>query len=190
MNILEEIISCLQGVCKQKQRVHSSKKLLSLNNLFSSEYVYLPVRGMGRLNWQIFVLCFETVVWKAVWKRSIIVMVSRVIIPSVVCVNAAFFQGCIKKGRSGCFATRACGERLRKMSLLPKAPRHPGCVCPACRAGPTHPPPSLQAPRVEAAEHRLPWGHYGPWVPRQSCVCFSWCWMWPLFYQKGISIVF
>lgn len=147
MNILEEIISCLQGVCKQKQRVHSSKKLLSLNNLLSSESVYLPVRGMGRLNSQMFVLCFETVVWKAAWKWSMTFIVSRVIIPSVVCVNAAFFQGCIKKRCNGCFATRTCGGGPRKTSLLPKTPRHPGCVSPACRAGPTHPSPSLQAPR-------------------------------------------
>lgn len=62
MNILEEIISCLQGVCKQEQRVQSSKKFLGLNNLFSSERVYLAVRGMGKFNWQMLVLCFETVV--------------------------------------------------------------------------------------------------------------------------------
>lgn len=65
-----------------------------------------------------------------------------ILIPSVVCVNAAFFQGCVKKGCMGCSATRACGGAPRKTSSLPKAPRHPGCVHPACRAGPTHPPPS------------------------------------------------
>lgn len=35
-----------------------------------------------------FVFCFEAVVWK----RSVIVMVSRVVIPAVVCVSAAFFR--------------------------------------------------------------------------------------------------
>lgn len=50
----------------------------------------------------------------------------------------------------GCSARHACGGAPQKTSSLPKALRHPGCVHPACRAGPTHPPPVCRHPGLEA----------------------------------------
>lgn len=182
MNILEGIISCLQGVCKQEQRVHSSKKLLSLNNLFSSERVYLAVRGMGKFNWQMFVLCFETVVWK-----GSVLVVSRVIIPSVVCVNAAFFSGLCKEGMQWLFCTMCMWRRSYRRCLHFRG--HPGCVCPACRASPTHL-HSLQAPRGGSS-----WAQTAPGVlqtlsTQTELSLLQLMLNMAIFYQKGLSIVF
>lgn len=182
MNILEGIISCLQSVCKQEQRVHSSKKLLSENNLFSSEHVYLAVRGMGTFNWQMFVLCFETVVWK-----GNVLVVSRVIIPSVACVNAAFSSGLCKEGMQWLFCATCTWGRSYKRCLHFR--EHPGCVCPACRASPTHL-HSLQAAEGGGSWAQTALGVLWTLSTRTELSLLQLMLNMAIFYQKSLSIVF
>lgn len=96
-----------------------------------------------------------------------------------------FFQGCMKKGGSGCFAAYGCEGGPRKMPLLPKARRHPGCVCPACRAG-----PSLQPQGWKQRSTGCPGAFLDPECPGRGVSASADAEYGPFFIKKASVLYF
>lgn len=114
---------------------------------------------------------------------------SRIVAPFVVCWNAVFLQGCMKKGHSGGFATCACRWSPGKASLVPKALRHPGCICPACRAGPRTHLPACRHPGLGGwAQTAL--GAIGPLSVQLELSALADAECGPFFPQKSSCSVF
>lgn len=101
--------------------------------------------------------------------------------------ECCLFLGLCKEGTHGLFCKACVWGSSPKDVFTPKGTQAPWLRPPCLQSRPHTPTSRLQAPR---AGSRLPWGQYGLRGPRRTCVCFSWCWIWPFFIKKASVLYF